>query len=170
MAFEGGPLNVIGINGQFLSSLGTTAFQTLGADATRQVFQGSGQSFLGEAGQAIVGNLAGSVANVALNSNLGTQVTGPGGLKLDSGQNILATVISPYVTSSIAAGINQSINQSLQSAGPFGPALSGVATGLVNQLFGGLGNALTGASGFGQSYKSFPGGGGEPPADYGGNA
>jgi hypothetical protein len=169
MAFEGGPLNLVGITSSFLTQ---TATQAASAGFT-QVFQGSGQSFFGSAGQALAGNLAGSAVNVALNSVFNTQVTGPAGIKLDSGANLLATTLTPYVTSSVAAGINQSIQKSLQSAGPFGPVLSTLATSTVNQLFNGLSNSLTEASSTGTGYgnKTFPGAGSEPPADYaGGNA
>jgi hypothetical protein len=167
MAFLGGALSTIGT-----SFLTQTATQAASAGFT-QVFQGSGQSFFGSAGQALAGNLAGSAVNIALNSVFKTQVTGPGGIKLDSGANILASTITPYVTSTVAAGINQSIQKSLQSAGPFGPVLSTFATTTVNQLFNGLSNSLTAGSSTGTGYgnKTFPGAGSEPPADYaGGNA
>ena len=168
MAFEGGPLNLIGAS--FLTQTATQAVSQAASAGVAQVFQGAGQSFFGSAGQALAGNLAGSAVNVALNSVLGTQVAGPAGINLSSGANLLASTITPFVTSTVAAGINQSIQQSLQSAGPFGPALSTLGTTAVNQLFGGLGNALTGASSTGTGYgnKTFPGAGSEPPADYSG--
>jgi hypothetical protein len=92
-------------------------------------------------------------------------------LSLTSGANLLASTITPYITSNVAAGINQSIQKSLQSAGPFGPALSTLGTGLVNQAFGGITNAIFGAAspGSGANYKMFPGGGGEPEAVYDGS-
>jgi len=167
MAFLGGAVSTIGA-----SFITQTATQAASAGFT-QVFQGSGQSFFGSADQALAGNLAGSAVNIALNSVLGTQVTGPAGIQLDSGANLLATTLTPYVTSSVAAGINQSIQKSLQSAGDFGPVLSTLATSTVNQLFNGLGNSLTAGSSTGTGYgnKTFPGAGSEPPADYaGGNA
>ena len=168
MAFQGGPLSVIGITPSFITQ---TATQAASAGAT-QVFQGAGQSFFGSAGQSLAGNLAGSAVNVALNSVLGTQVVGPAGIQLDSGANLLATALTPYVTSSVAAGINQSIQQSLKSAGPFGPVLSTFATTTVNQLANGFANNLTAATtGTDTGSKAFPGAGPEPPADYsGGNA
>ena len=102
-------------------------------------------------------------------------MVGPQGLSLTSGSNLLASTITPYVTSTVAAGINQSIQQSLQSAGSFGPILSNLGTSLVNQAaqgIGGLiGGAITpGAGGNATNFKMFPGGGGEgeAPADYGG--
>ena len=172
MAFEGGALNVIGITPSFLSQLGTQTAQNGVVQGLGQVWQGAGQSFFGSAGQALAGNLAGSAVNIALNSVLGTQVSGPQGLSLTSGANLLASTITPYVTGNVAAGINQSIQKSLQSAGPFGPALSTFGTGLVNQAFGGITDAIFGGSspGSGENYKMFPGGGGEPPADYGGSS
>jgi hypothetical protein len=94
-------------------------------------------------------------------------------LKLTSGANILASTITPFVTGAVAAGINQNIQQSLSSAGPFGAALSTLGTGLVNQAFNSIGNSIfSGASSgaTGSNYKSFPGAGDEPPADYGGSS
>jgi hypothetical protein len=164
MAFLGGTIGTI-----VASTLAQTATQAASAGFT-QVFQGSGQSFFGSAGQALAGNLAGSAVNIALNSVFKTQVTGPGGVKLDSGANILASTITPFVTSTVAAGINQSIQKSLKSAGPFGPVLSTFATTTVNQLFNGLSNSLTAASSTGTDYgnKTFPGAGSEPEAYYAG--
>jgi hypothetical protein len=172
MAFAGGPLNVIGITPSFLSQLGTQTAQNGVVQGLGQIWQGSGQSFFGSAGQSLTGNLAGSAVNIALNSTLGTQVSGPQGLSLTSGSNLLASTITPYVTGNVAAGINQSIQKSLQSAGPFGPALSTLGTGLVNQVSRGITNSIFAAAspGSGLNYKMFPGGGGEPPADYGGRS
>ena len=172
MAFEGGPLNVIGITPAFRTQLGTQTAQNGVVQGLGQIWAGAGQTFAGSAGQSLAGNLAGSAVNIALNSRLGTQVSGPQGLSLTSGANLLASTITPYVTSNVAAGINQSIQKSLQSAGPFGPALSTLGTGLVNQAFGGIANSIFGAAspGGGANIKMFPGGGGEPPADYGGRA
>ena len=172
MAFQGGALNVVGITPSFLTTLATQTAQNGVTQGLGQVWQGAGQSFLGSAGQALAGNLAGSAVNIALNSVLGTKVAGPQGLSLTSGANLLASTITPYVTSQVAAGINQSIQSALQSAGPFGPALSIAGTGLVNQAFQGLTNSIFGgATGTGNgntiNYKMFPGGGGEAKADYG---
>lgn len=179
MAFEGGPLSVVGITPEFVTTLGTQTAASGVQQALGQVWQGAGQSFFGSAGQSLGGALAGSAVNIALNSVFGTNVPGPAGLTLNSGANILATAVTPYVTSTIAAGINQQIQQSLQSAGPFGPALSTLGTGLVNQAAQGLTNLITGGTtpglgglggGNATNYKMFPGGGGEPAADYGGVA
>lgn len=170
MAWQGGAIPTLGITPSFLSQLGTQTAQNGTVLGLGQVWQGAGQSFFGSAGQSLVGNLAGSAVNIALNSALGTQVAGPQGLNLTSGANLLASTITPFVTGNVAAGINQSIQQSLQSAGPFGPALSIAGTGLVNQLFGGVTNTIFGEAVQGTNYKSFPGAGNEPPADYGGSA
>jgi hypothetical protein len=169
MAFEGGPLSVVGITPSYITGLATQTGSSGVAQAIGQVWQGSGQSFFGSAGQALGGALAGSAINIALNSALGTNVVGPQGLQLNSGTNILASTITPYVTSTVAAGINQNIQQSLKSAGPFGPILSNVGTSLVNQASNGLSDAIFGATSTATNYKMFPGGGGEPSADYGGS-
>ena len=163
MAFEGGPLSTIGITPSFVTGLATQTSSSGVPQALGQVWQGSGQSFFAGAGQALAGGLAGSAVNIVLNSALGTNVVGPQGFSLNSGANILASTVTPYVTSSVAAGINQNIQRTLQSAGPFGPILSNIGTGLVNQAFGGITNAIFGAAAGGTNYKMFPGGGGEPP-------
>ena len=169
--FEGGAINTVGITGSYLTQLATQTASSGVAQALGQVWQGSGQSFFGQAGQALGGALAGSAVNIALNSAFNTNVPGPQGFSLNSGKNILASVVTPYVTSSISAGINQNIQQSLKNAGPFGPIFSGIGTGLVNQATQGITNAIFGAAsqGSGPNYKMFPGGGrqGEAPADYG---
>jgi hypothetical protein len=172
MAFEGGALSVIGITPEFVTGLATQTGSSGVAQGLGQVWKGAGQTFYGSAGQALGGALAGSAVNIALNSALGTNVPGPQGLKLNSGANILASTITPYVTGATAAGINQQIQQSLKNAGPFGPILSNLGTGLVNQAFNGVTNAIFGATSTATNYKMFPGGGGpgEAPADYGGSS
>jgi len=170
MAFQGGPLSTVGITPAYVTQLATQTGSSGVPQALGQIWQGSGQSFYGAAGQALGGALAGSAINIGLNSALGTSVVGPQGLKLNSGANILASTITPYVTSSVAAGINQSINTSLKSAGPFGPILSNLGTTLTNQVFNGFSNAIFGATDTATNYKMFPGGGGEAPADYGGSS
>lgn len=173
MAFEGGPLSTLGITPGFVNNLAQQTASTGVTQALGQVWQGAGQSFFSSAGQALAGNLAGSAVNVAINSALGTQISGPGGFPINTGGNFLASTVTPFVTSSVAAGINQNIQQSLQSAGPFGTVLSGVATGLVDQVFGALTGGIANLGGVGSqgtNYKMFPGGGGEPPSDYGGVA
>ena len=173
MAFEGGPLSTLGITPEFVNTLAQQTSSTGVTQALGQIWQGAGQSFIGQAGQSLAGNLAGSAVNVVINSALGSQISGPGGFPINTGGNFLASTVTPFVTSSLAAGVNQNIQQALQSAGPFGTVLSGVATGLVGQI----GNALTGAisniggvGSQGTNYKMFPGGGGEPASDYGGRA
>jgi hypothetical protein len=168
-----GPISTLGITPAFVNTLAQQAAATGTTSAINQVWQGAGASFFGSAGQTLVGNLAGSAVNVAMNAALGTQIAGPGGTSASSGANLLASAITPYVNSTIAAGINQAIGTSLQNAGPFAGVLSGVATGLVTQVAGNLlGGAFGGASGgFGSSYKTFPGGSdSDPAADYDGRA
>lgn len=172
MAFAGGALATVGITPSFITQLATQTASSGVPQAIGQVWQGSGQSFFGSAGQALGGSLAGSAINIGLNSALGTSVVGPQGFSLNSGANILASTVTPYVTGAVAAGINQSINNSLKSAGAFGPVLSNLGTSLVNQAFGGISNAILGGTDTATNYKMFPGGGGtgEAPADYGGSA
>lgn len=173
MARQGGPLEVIGISPSYVAQIAQTAGSAAAVAGLQQVWQGSGKGFLGQAGQTLVGNLAGSAVNIALSPFVGGQVAGPGGLTLDSGANILASTITPYVSSTVSAGINQSINNSLKNAGPFAGVLSGVATSLVSQATTGITNAIFGAAagGFASDYKSFPGGSdSDPEADYGGIA
>ena len=170
MAFQGGPLATVGITPSYITQLATQTASSGIPQALGQIWQGSGASFLGSAGQALGGALAGSAINIALNSQLGTDVVGPQGLKLNSGANILASTITPFVTGAVAAGINQNINNSLKSAGAFGPILSNLGTSLVNQAFGSVANTLLGNTDTATNYKMFPGGGGEPAADYGGSS
>lgn len=172
MAFEGGPIPMLGITPEFITGLATQTASSGVPQLLGQVWTGSGQTFYGQAGQALAGGLASSAINIGLNSLLGTNVVGPQGFSLTSGNNLLASVITPYVSSTVAAGINQQIEQSLATAGPFGTILSDFSTGLVNRAFGGITDAIFGGVNLGQgtNYKMFPGGGGEPPANYEGSA
>ena len=170
MAFEGGPLSTLGITPSFITGLATQTASTGVPQALGQVWQGSGQSFFGSAGQALAGGLAASAVNIVLNADLATNVVGPQGFFLNTGANLLASTITPYVTGNIAAGINQNIQQSLQGAGAFGPILSNLGTGLVNQAFQGITNGIFGATDIATNFTMFPGGGGEPSADYGGSS
>jgi hypothetical protein len=173
MAWEGGAVPLIAAGPSIITQTAQTAASTAAVAGLQQVWRGAGQSFFGQAGQALTGNLAGSAVNVALNSALGSQVAGPGGFNLTSGATVLASTVTPFVTTSIAAGINQSISNSLQNAGPFAGVLSGVSTSLVGAAAGGITNAIFGgaAGGFASDYKTFPGGSdSDPDADYGGIA
>lgn len=172
MAFAG-PISTLGITPAFVNNLAQQTAATGVTQALGQVWKGSGQSFFASAGQALAGNLAGSAVNVAINSALGTRISGPGGFPINTGGNFLASTVTPFVTGTVSAGINQNIQQSLQSAGPFGTVLSGVATGLATQALGALTGGIANLGGVGSqgtNYKMFPGGGGEPPSNYGGKA
>jgi len=167
-----GPISTLGITPSFVGTLAQQAAATATTSAINQIYQGAGASFLGSAGQTLVGNLAGSAVNIAVSSALGGQITGPRG-SASSGLNLLASSVTPYVNSAISAGINQAIGNSLQNAGPFAGVLSGVATGLVTQVAGNLLGGVFGgaAGGFSSSYKTFPGGSdNDPKADYGDRA
>ncbi len=159
---------MVGITPQLVSNIVTTSVSSGVVQSANQLLRGVGNQSLAQAGSAVLGN----VVNVGLNSVLGTKVAGVSGLSLTSGANILASTITPYVTSGLAQGINQSIQNSLKSAGPLGSVLAEIGTGLVNQGFNGLSNLITGATtpgsgaGGGQSSKFFPGAGNEPDANY----
>jgi hypothetical protein len=147
--FEGGKIPILGVTAQDLAkTVGpglTSVAQNQASQALGQVFQGSGQSFLGQAGQTLVTGIGQNILNVGLNSVLGSEITGISGIDLSSGQTILASVLTPSITSAAADLVNSSISNALQSAGPFGPVLSQVASTAVNSLFG----SLTGALGLG---------------------
>lgn len=173
MAYRGGPLNLVGITPQLVSNIVTTSVSSGVVQSANQLLRGVGNQSLAQAGSAVLGN----VVNVGLNSILGTQVAGSSGLSLTTGANVLASTITPFVTSGLAQGINQSIQNSLKSAGPLGSVLAEIGTGLVNQGLNGLTNLITGATtpgsgaGGSQASKFFPGAGDEPPANYsGGNS
>lgn len=169
MAKFSGVVSTLGITPSLFSATASTAVSV----GVNQVFQGSaGRSFIGQAGQAVVGNIATNVINIGLNSALGASIQSSSGLSLTSGSNFLAATVTPYVTNSLAAGINQTIGNTLQAAGPFQPLLSQITTNLtdrgvagLNNLFGNGGNASpVGSTGT----KAFPGAGNEPGAEYSG--
>jgi hypothetical protein len=181
--FEGGAVPLVSITPQFLGNLAT---QTLGSVAnaqittlTGQVFQGAGQSFLAQTGQAVVANSANNFINVGVNPLLSQDITQASGLSLSTGQNFSASSISQSITSALSSQLNANLSQTLQSAGPFGPLISTLGTSLVNSLgssiLGGFGGGagdggFNGAPGTGFSSKTFPGAGDEPEADYGGSS
>jgi hypothetical protein len=170
MANPGGPLNMLGITPQFVSNLVTTSVSSGVRSSTDQLFRGVANQSLAQAGSSLVTNAATNVVAIGVNSLLGAQVSGASGLNLSSGANILASTVTPYVTGALAQGLNQSIQNSLKGAGPLGPVLAELGTGLVTQGLNGLTNLITGglSGGSSQASKFFPGAGDEPPADYGG--
>lgn len=188
MASEGGPLSVVGITPAYLSGLAKQTLSSGAQVALGQVWQGSGKSFATKVGQQLTGALADSAVNIAVNTLTGKQVENVGGILLDSGKEVLASSLTQYLTGPLASEINNSIGKSLESAGPFGPVLSSAANSLVSTALGGIGGAISGAilggggggiggggigggaGGNATNYKMFPGGGGEPEADYGGVA
>lgn len=182
MASEGGPLSVVGITPAYLSGPAKQTLSSGAQVALGQVWQGSGKSFATKVGQQLTGALTDSAVNIAVNALTGKQVENVGGILLDSGKEVLASSLTQYLTGPLASEINNSIGKSLESAGPFGPVLSSAANSLVSTALGGIGGAIGGAipgggggvggvaGGNATNYKMFPGGGDEPPADYGGNA
>lgn len=185
MAFQGGPLSVLGITPSYLGKIATQTLSSGVQAGVGQVWQGAGQSFSTAAGQQLTGVLADSALNIAINTLTGQEVENIGGVLLDAGKNVLAPSITPYITGTLASQINRSIKKSLESAGPFGPILSSAATKLTRRALGGISatidstlfgggdveDVVTAAAGpSSTNYKMFPGGGGEPAADYGGSS
>ena len=142
-----------------------------------QIFQGAGKSFAAAAGQAVVLQGGNTAINVAVSKAASKAISSIGsGFDLTKGFNIAASSLTSSITGLASASLNQAISKSLASAGPFGPLLTTVATGLANNLVDTLGGLLPGGGGGdnplaakGVNYKSFPGAGqNETPADYGG--
>jgi hypothetical protein len=165
MAFQGGILQTLGITPQFVSQLGTGAASSFGT----QLYQGSGQTFYGQAGQALVNNVASNAINVGLNSVLGTNVAAASGFSLSNGANILASTITPALTGALAGGVNQSIYSALQNSGKFGSIFAQVGGSLASQAINTLTNNIFGSAVAGNAAPSklYPGGGGEATSDYG---
>lgn len=163
MATFSGVVSTLGITPSLLTSTSSSVVSA----GFSQVFQGSaGRGFVGQAGQAVVSN----VINIGISSALSSQIQGTSGLNLTNGSNFLASTITPLVTSTLAAGINQTIGQTLQAAGPFQPLLSQISANLVNRGIAGINNLLAGGTG-GEAAgisgtKAFPGAGNEPNAEY----
>jgi hypothetical protein len=178
--FEGGKIPVIGVTPQFLgNTIGqglTQITQAQISNVVGQAFQGSGNSFLGGAGQTIVSNTATNALMFGLSSVLGEEIAGQSGLNLTNGQDFLASVITPSIGPLLSAGINQTISNSLESAGPFGPVLSSIGSSLVSttvsNLFGGNRGGVTLGEGGGLPAgpsRRFPGASSnDPEADYSG--
>jgi len=163
MAFQGGPVPTLGISPSYDFNTSNTL---LYGSNENQVYQGSGQSFQGQPGQYLSGDLGQSDINVALNPKLGADITNQSGVSLFSGSDILASNITSLIPSDLSFGVNQDISQSLASAGEFGPLLS-----QFGSFFGGAGGggANPGATqGDPWGKKAFPGAGDEPKADYAG--
>jgi hypothetical protein len=176
MAFTGGPLSMIGIVPSYTSNLGQQTSASGVVQAQNQVWQGFGQSFVGQPGQPLTGPLTGSPINIALNPDTVQNVFGPNGATLTSGTNLLAPSLTPYLSGNQSFALNSQIGSSLLSAGAFGSLMSagGLIGGAVNLATGvvsGVGNAvgnvassLIGAA----NYIMFPGGGGEGSSNYSG--
>ena len=183
MAWEGGEIPVVTIVpgpdvGQTAQTASAGTYQQQNRSTLlNQVFQGAGQTFATAASQAI-GLTGGNTAiNVAVSKAAAKAISSIGsGFDLTKGFNIAASSLTSSITGLASASLNQAISKSLASAGPFGPLLTTVATGLANNLVDTLGGLLPGGGGGdnplaakGVNYKSFPGAGqNETPADYGG--
>jgi len=163
MAFQGGPVPTLGISPSYDFNTSNTL---LYGSNENQVYQGSGQSFQGQPGQYLSGDLGQSAINVALNPKLGSDITNQSGVSLFSGSDILASNITSLIPSDLSFGVNQDISQSLASAGEFGPLLSQFGSFSGGGGGGGANPGATQGDPWGQ--KAFPGAGDEPKADYAG--
>jgi hypothetical protein len=164
--FSGGALASLGISPQYFKSLDKAGKRNI-----RQLWKSSGASINGSKGQALSGGLSNSQINVVLGQSLGSLVNGSG-VNISGGRNVLAQTLTPFVTGTTSAAINNQIRKALRKAGPFGDILSSAGSGLIDGFF----KRITGSGGGraapiarGTNYKMFPGGGGEPRANYGGN-
>jgi hypothetical protein len=164
MSFTGGPIPTLGISPSYDFN---TASTLLYGSNENQVYQGSGQSFQGEPGQYLTGDLGQSAVNVAVNPKLGQSITTQSGVSLFSGNNALASTLTSLMSSGLSFEANQNIGKALSSAGGFGPILS-----QLGGLFGGggAGGSTNPSATQGDSWgqKAFPGAGDEPKADYAG--
>jgi len=163
MAFQGGPIPTLGISPSYDFN---TASTLLYGSNENQVYQGSGQSFQGEPGQYLTGDLGQSAINVALNPKLGADITNQSGVSLSSGSNVLASTMTSLLSSGLSFGANKDIGKTLESAGQFGSLLSQ----LGGSSGGGAGGSTNPSATQGDPWgkKAFPGAGDEPKADYAG--
>jgi len=171
--FEGGAIPLVSVLPQFTGNTTSAQFNSVNPNQitslVNQVYQGAGQSFLAQQGQAVLTNSTLNFVNVGVNQSISQEVEKVSGLNLGAGQNYLASALSANITAYLSALINANIANALRSAGQFGPELSSIGTSLIsggfNAILGGLGFGIFGA---GFSTISFPGAGDEPPADYSG--
>jgi len=165
MAFDYGAVPLLGVTPSFFN----TTFDPVTSNYLQQVYQGAGQSFGGKPGQSLTGTLATSAINIGINSSFGQQISGFSGLPLTTGTNLLATSITPFISSPLAAGINQNIGNTLNSAGSFGSLLmqgGGITTALTQGVTSIFGDTAGNVAGSLWGLLAFPGGGKEPPSQY----
>jgi len=188
MSWEGGEIPVVTIVpgpdvGQTAQTVTAGTYQQQNQNTLlNQVFQGAGQTFATGAGQA-VGLTGGNTAiQIAVTNAASKTIKSLGtGFDLTQGLNIAATSLTSSLPGIVSSSLNQSIAQSLASAGQFAPFLTTVSNNLTQSLVGGavnsflgngqgVGGLLGGIPGVGgENFKSFPGAGqDEAPADYGG--
>jgi len=177
--FEGGAVPLVAVIPQFVGGTTGQAFNAINSSQltslVNQVFQGSGQTFSAQQGQAVLTSGAQNFVNIGVNPLVSSNVEKVSGVDLGSGQNFLASTLSASITPLLSNAINIGISDTLGSAGSFGPALSSIGTSLItgafNTVLSGLGiggGGFNGAPGAGFSTNTFPGAGDEPKADYAG--
>lgn len=159
-----------------LIGIPASAVTNVGNQAVAQSLSSSFVPFVGSSLNQIAGGATEAILNVGLSSVLGASVSQQLGVPLDNGQNFLQSQISPFLTNTLAQGVNVSVTDALQNAGPLAPVLGNLAgqavSGFAQSIAGGLGLQIPGLGGAGGTGPSqpYPGGGGEgeTPADYGG--
>jgi hypothetical protein len=155
--------------GQLTNATGQAVAQAL-PDSVGPLLSGSVNQLAGAAAETVL--------NVGLSSLLGPATSKQFGIPLNAGQNFLQSQVTPFLTSTLAQGVNLSITDSLKGAGPLAPILGNLAgqvvSGLGQSLLDGLnlgGNNAggAGAGAGGGSSRAYPGAGGEGEgeADYG---
>lgn len=167
MAFSG-KIPLIGIPG--------SAITNVAGQAVAQAIPSTFVPFVGSSLNQVAGAGAEAVLNIGLSSVLGAATSQQFGIPLDAGQNFLQSQVTPFLTNTLAQGVNVSVTNALKGAGPLAPVLGNLAgqavSGLAQSIAGGLGLQIPGASGPSLTSPSQPypgaGGDGEGAADYGG--
>jgi hypothetical protein len=171
MAFAG-KIPFIGIPGNTITNVA--------GQAVAQALPSTFVPFVGSSLNQVAGAATQTVLNIGLSSALGAATSKQFGIPLNAGQNFLASQVTPFLTNTLAQGVNVSVTNALKGAGPLAPvlgnlvgqAVSGLAQTALGNLgipgLGGGGGAGAGAgSGASQAYPG-AGGDGEGAADYGG--
>jgi hypothetical protein len=172
MAFSGA-IPLIGIPGSAITgAAGQGVAQSLSSNFV---------PFVGSSLNQVAGSAASAVLNIGISQALGTKIAGQSGFDLTAGKNFLASQVTPFLTNTLADGVNTSVTNALKGAGPLAPVLGNLAgqaaSNLAQSALKGLGINIPGlgggvGGGTGAGTQRFPGAGaeGEAPANYGGSA
>lgn len=134
-------------------------------------FLGGSVPLIGVLTGPLTNNAINQTVNVGLGSVLGESLSQEIGLDLAS-EGILASQATPFMTAGISQAVNQTIANTLQSAGPLAPVLSQITsqglTALGQNFLGGLTGISGSWDGVSSPTQQWPGAGGaEPAAEYG---